>query len=280
MNANTITVRGLLDAARTGSENEDANNETLILLCHALGRDRAWLYAHTDDSLSVEQAVHFHQLLVRRADGEPVAYLTGRREFWSFELTVTPDVLIPRAETELLVETALQKIAADAAVDIADLGTGSGAIALALARERPKARMMASDSSEAALKIARGNAMQLKLGNVEFAQGDWFAALGDRQFDVIVSNPPYIAENDAHLGQGDLRFEPTSALASGPDGQDDLRKIIGAAAKNLKPGGWLLVEHGFDQGTAVRELFGRSGFAEVFTARDMEERERVSGGRH
>ncbi len=279
MNTQAITVRGLLDAARTADENDESQTDTLILLCHALGRDRAWLHAHVDDPLAVDDAVRFHQLLVRRAEGEPVAYLTGHREFWSFDLNVTPDVLIPRAETELLVESALRKIAADRAVDIADLGTGSGAIALALARERPRSRVIATDASEAALAIARDNAARLDIGNLEFVQGNWFAALGERRFDAIVSNPPYVAESDPHLDQGDLRFEPTSALVSGTDGLDDLRKITAGASAHLEAGGWLFVEHGFDQGPAVRALFEQAGFVNVSTTRDLEDRDRVTGGR-
>ena len=277
MNA-AITVRGLLAAAGGQPAGEGAR-ETEILLAHALGRDRAWLYAHADDVLAVEPAIAFHQLLVRRAAGEPVAYLTGRREFWSLDLAITRDVLIPRAETELLVERALQKIPQGAQVDIADLGTGSGAVALALARERPHARVLASDASAAALVVARGNAQRLRIGNVEFLESDWFAAIGARRFDIVVTNPPYIAENDAHLGQGDLRFEPLAALVSGVDGLDAIRVLVRDAPLHLKPGGWLLFEHGFDQGLACRALLERGGFADVFTAADLEGRDRVSGGR-
>ena len=277
MNA-AITVRGLL-AAAGGQPADEGARETEILLAHALGRDRAWLYAHADDVLPVEPAIAFHQLLVRRAAGEPVAYLTGRREFWSLDLAITRDVLIPRAETELLVERALQKIPQGAQVDIADLGTGSGAVALALARERPHARVLASDASAAALVVARGNAQRRRIVNVDFLESDWFAAIGARRFDIVVTNPPYIAENDAHLGQGDLRFEPLAALVSGVDGLDAIRVLVRDAPLHLKPGGWLLFEHGFDQGLACRALLERGGFADVFTAADLEGRDRVSGGR-
>jgi len=274
-----ITVHGLLAAAGGGQAGDEGARETEVLLAHALGRDRAWLYAHSEDALPVERAIAFHQLLVRRAAGEPIAYLTGHREFWSLDLAVTPDVLIPRAETELLVELALQKIPQGVRVEIADLGTGSGAIALALARERPRASVLASDASAAALGVARDNARRLGIGNVEFFESDWLAAFGVRHFDVIVSNPPYIAENDAHLGQGDPRFEPRAALVAGADGLDAIRVLVRDAPAHLKTGGWLLFEHGFAQGPACRALIERGGFADVFTAADLEARDRVSGGR-
>jgi len=273
-----ITARGLLTAAAGNLGGDESAREVELLLSHALGHDRAWLYAHADDPLAVADAVRFHALLRRRAAGEPVAYLIGRREFWSLDLTVTPAVLIPRPETELLVELALQRIPQSTEMDIVDLGTGSGAIALALARERPCTRMLATDASAAALKVARGNAERLGIRNVQFTQSDWCAAFGGAKFDLIVSNPPYIADADIHLEQGDLRLEPRTALASGADGLDAIRIIIGAAPAHLKPGGWLLFEHGYAQGAAARTLLGKSGFVEVFTARDLEQRERVSGG--
>jgi release factor glutamine methyltransferase len=280
VNGNPITARGLLAAAH-GSlptlAGAEAARESAMLLSHALGRDRSWLYAHGDDPLAAEDAVRFHALLLRRAAGEPMAYITGRREFWSLDIAVSPQVLIPRPETELLVELALRRISQSAQVDIADLGTGSGAIALALARERPRARLLATDDSAAALAIARANARHLDVPNIEFAQGHWCAALGKRRFDFIVSNPPYIADNDPHLDQGDLRHEPRVALVSGRDGLDAIRAILSAAPARLKPGAWLLLEHGFDQGAAVRELLEINGFVQVFSARDLEGRERVSG---
>lgn len=279
MSAGAITTRGLLAAAASHLGSDASAREVELLLSHVLDCDRAWLYAHADDSLAAADAVQFHALLVRRAAGEPIAYLIGRREFWLLDLAVTPNVLIPRPETELLVELALRKIPQGVVVDIADLGTGSGAIALALACERPHARVLATDASAAALAVARGNAQRLRIGNVEFALGDWCAALGKRKFDLIVSNPPYIAAADAHLVQGDLRFEPRTALASGADGLDAICAIVRAAPAHLQPGAWLLFEHGYEQGVAARELLGESGFVEVFTARDLEGRERVSGGR-
>ena len=279
MSAAAITVRGLLAAADGELDGAEAAREVELLLSHALGCSRTWLYAHADDPLAAARAVRFHALLRRRAAGEPLAYITGRREFWSLDLNVSADVLIPRPQTERLVELALDKIPQSEKVEIADLGTGSGAIALAIAHERPQARVLATDASAAALEVARGNVQHLGIGNVEFAQGDWCAALGARQFDLIVSNPPYIAAGDVHLTQGDLRFEPATALASGADGLDAIRVIAGTAPAHLRPGGWLLLEHGFEQGAAVSQLLGKVGLAEVFTARDLEDRERVTGGR-
>jgi release factor glutamine methyltransferase len=278
-----------------------ARGEAELLLMHVLGVSRAWLVAHADDEIDDARRAAFEALIAHRARGEPVAYLTGTRGFHTLDLHVTPDVLIPRAETELLVELALARIprssdraqrnpgaTPDAAPDstalhpgygIADLGTGSGAVALAIARARPDARVLATDASERALVVARENARHHGLANVEFAQGDWCVALGDRcDFDLIVSNPPYIAEGDPHLREGDLRFEPRAALASGADGLDAIRSIVRDARARLREGGWLLLEHGFEQGAAVRALLQQSCYREVFTERDLEGRDRVSGG--
>lgn len=269
--------RALVAEATCALSGEEARREAELLLMHVLGVDLAWLYAHGDDEINAATVTAFCDLIARRAAGEPLAYLIGRREFWSLDLKVTPDVLIPRAETELLVELALQRIPQNEKADIADLGTGSGAIALALAHERPLARLLATDTSAAALAVARENAQRLGIRNIEFVQGDWCTALGGRKFDLIVSNPPYIAAADAHLRQGDLRFEPTAALVSGPDGLDATRVIARDARAHLQSQGWLLLEHGYAQGAAVREIFGESGFVEIFTARDLEGRDRVSG---
>ncbi len=273
-----MRVGELAAEAAAALAGDDAPREAEILLAHALGRSRAWLYAHRDDAVAAATVTRLRALVARRAAGEPVAYLTGQREFWSLELAVTPAVLIPRAETELLVECALQHIPQGVKVDIADLGTGSGAVALALARERPQARVLATDASAAALAVARANAARLGFGNVAFARGAWCAALGRRRFDAIVANPPYLAADDPHLAQGDLRFEPRSALVAGGDGLDAIRTIARAAPAHLKAGGWLLLEHGADQGRDVRAVLQQNGFVEVFTARDLERRERVSGG--
>jgi len=274
------TVRALLDHGARSLRGDEARVEAGLLLIHVLGVSRAWLVAHAEDEIGHEKRAAFEALIARRAHGEPVAYLTGSRGFHALDLQVTPDVLIPRADTELLVELALERIPMNAEFRVADLGTGSGAIALSIARERPHARMLASDASGAALELARHNARRLNLTNVEFAQGDWCAALGEaREFDLIVSNPPYIAEDDPHLHEGDLRFEPRAALASGPDGLDAIRIIIRDARTHLREDGWLLLEHGFEQGAAVRALLEQSGYREVFTERDLEGRERVTGAR-
>lgn len=274
------TIRATLAATAAVLGGAEAGREAEILLLHVLRQPRAWLYAHADDDIDPAVGRRVHELVSRRAAGEPLAYITGRREFWSLDLAVSPAVLIPRPETELLVELALLHIPQSTQVDIADLGTGSGAIALALARERPKARVLASDSSAAALAVARGNAARLGIGNVEFAQGDWWDAVPGRQFDLVVTNPPYIAAADMHLKQGDLRFEPGTALASGPDGLDAIRAIVAAAPAHLRGGGWLLLEHGLDQARAVRELLRENAMVDVVTARDLERRERVTSGRH
>ena len=272
------SVRSLLAQMRAKLAGDDAAREAEILAAHALGRDRAWLFAHADDSVDAARLDAAMSLTNRRTSGEPVAYLTGHREFWSLDLRVTPDVLIPREDTELLVRVALRHCPQGEKVDIADLGTGSGAIALAIANDRPRAKIVALDSSKAALDVARGNAERLRIGNVEFIHSDWFDALGDRLFDVIVSNPPYIAAGDAHLSSGDLRFEPAQALASGEDGLDAIRRIARDAPAHLREAGMLAVEHGFEQGEAVRAWLQQSGFVETYTERDLEGRERVSGG--
>jgi release factor glutamine methyltransferase len=273
-------VRSLLAAATASLAGDDARSEAELLLAHALGRTRAALFAWPDYEPDAVQRATFEALVDARAHGTPIAYLLGRRAFWSLDLGVTPAVLIPRPETELLVELALERAPAAAAqCAIADLGTGSGAIALALARERPGARIVATDASAAALEVARANAGALGLGNVTFALGDWCAALGEARFDVIVSNPPYIAAGDPHLVRGDLRFEPASALASGTDGLDAIRTIVPATTRHLAAGGWLLLEHGWDQGERVRGLLADAGFEDVASARDLGGHERVTFGR-
>lgn len=249
------------------------------LLLHALGRERAWLFAHARDPVAPAVAAAFAALVARREAGEPVAYLTGRRGFWTLDLAVSPATLIPRPETETLVELALERVDDEAGRRIADLGTGSGAIALALASERPRAQVVAVDLSAAALQVARANAAAHALDNVAFRQGSWLAPLAGQRFDLIASNPPYIAEDDPHLGQGDLRHEPATALASGRDGLDAIRAIAAAAPGHLLPGGWLLLEHGWDQGEAVAALLRARGFVEVATHRDLEARDRVTLGR-
>ena len=269
-------VQGAL-AIATRRLGERAEAEWLLL--HVLEQPRSWLFAHADAPLSQPQRLAYDALVQRRMAGEPLAYITGRRGFWSLELEVTPATLIPRADTERLVELALQRLPRARACRVADLGTGSGAIALAIASERPLAQLLATDASAAALVVAQRNAQRLGLANVAFAQGDWLAPLAGQRFDLIASNPPYIEAADPHLAQGDLRFEPASALASGHDGLDDIRRIVRDSPNHLAPGGWLLFEHGWNQGPAVRALLHETGYAEVFTGQDLEGRERVSGGR-
>lgn len=250
-----------------------------VLLAHVLQRDRAWLVAHRDDPLSREVADRFLALAERRRHGEPVAYLVGRREFWGLPLQVSPAVLVPRPETETLVELALEWLPSERPVRVLDLGTGSGAIALAIAHERPRADVMAVDASTAALAVARSNAATLGLRNLTLLESDWYEAVGDAPFDLIVSNPPYVAAGDPHLHQDDVRFEPLAALVAGADGLDALRTIVAGAAARLLPGGGLLVEHGYDQAAAVRALLETAGFAGVTARRDIAGIFRVAGGR-
>jgi len=253
-----------------------------VLLAHVLGRDRAWLIAHAGDPLSREDADRFFALARRRREGEPVAYLTGWREFWGLRLAVDPSVLIPRPETETLVEVALARLPADRALRVLDLGTGSGAIALAIASERPLAQVVATDRSPAALAIAGANAQRLGIVNVAFAQGDWYEVLPPEAsdgFDLIASNPPYVVAGDAHLREGDLPFEPIGALVAGDDGLAALRLIVAGAPGRLASGGWLAVEHGYDQSNAVQRLFADAGFQNIVPARDLAGIPRVVAGR-
>ena len=277
MSLNTV-AQALLEAANSlAGESPRADAE--LLLAQAIGQLRSWLYAHSDATLTDEQTRSFRSLLERRRRGEPVAQILGVREFWSLELMVTQDTLIPRPETELLVELALQHVPAKTRSCLLDLGTGTGAIALALAHERPLAEVTAIDADARTLSVAQKNAARLGLGRVRFLLGNWFSAVRDERYDLIVSNPPYIADDDPHLLQGDLRFEPRSALASGVDGLDAIREIAGQSPRHLQAGGWLLLEHGFDQGRAVRGLLMSAGLTASETHLDMEGRDRVTSGR-
>lgn len=249
------------------------------LLSHALDRPQGWLFAHGDAVVEAGPATHFATLVERRARGEPVAYLVGRRGFWTFDLMVTPDTLVPRPETEILVVAALERLPTDVALRVADLGTGSGAIALAIAIERPRAQLLATDRSPGALAVARRNAEALGVRNIAFREGDWHAPLAGERFHLIASNPPYIAAGDTHLSQGDLRFEPREALTPGGDGLDALRRIVADAPAHLHDDGWLLLEHGHDQGADVRALLASAGFVDVATRQDLEHRDRVGLGR-
>lgn len=250
-----------------------------ILLAHILHKPRSYLHAWPEHTLTDEQAKQFAEYVKRRSNREPVAYITGRQEFWSLELSVNSDTLIPRPETELLVETTL-KLAGDSnpRMKVADLGTGSGAIALALAHERPTWQIYATDSSEHALQIARKNAQQLAINNISFQFGNWCSALCEEDMDIIVSNPPYIAETEWERYASGLEFEPRQALVSGMDGLEAIRTIIQSASRYLKPSGYLLIEHGYRQGNAVRELFAAAGCSGIYSINDLAGRERVTSG--
>jgi release factor glutamine methyltransferase len=221
---------------------------------------------------------YFGELTQRRACGEPVAYLTGKREFYSLDFKVTPAVLIPRPETELLVDLALERIPVDRSLKVLDLGTGSGAIALTIARHRPLASIIAVDVSIEAIAVAKSNAEQLDAHNVRIMKGDWYDGLAGERFDLIVSNPPYVASADPHLARGDLRFEPSIALTDGGDGLDCLRSIIGSAPAHLVTGGTLLVEHGYDQAEACRRLMNNAGIGAIICHSDLAGIPRISGG--
>ena len=273
------TVGRLLDeAARNLADHVEARREAQILLGHALGVSRAWLSAHGDEAPDPSAAAVFRELVQRRHAGEPVAYLVGRQEFYGLDFRVTPDVLIPRADTESLIDTALEKLTQPARHEVLDLGTGSGCVAITIAHERSAARVTAVDVSAAALNVARDNAVAIGV-DVEFVEGTWFEPLGGCRFDLIVSNPPYVAEADPHLQQGDLRFEPVTAVASGKDGLTDIRIIIAGAPTYLRAGGWLLFEHGYDQADVCRDLLRDAGFGEVISRADIAGLPRVAGGR-
>ena len=251
-----------------------ASADARVLLRLVLGVNDAYLIAHAGDAVSAQHEAQFRALAARRAGGEPVAYIVGEREFYGHAFKVTPAVLIPRPETELLVELALQR---DPRC-VLDLGTGSGCIAISIALARPSARVTAVDQSDAALAVARENAALLNARNIAFQTGAWFKAAQGQCFDLIVSNPPYVAADDPHLTQGDLRFEPACALAAGEDGLAEIRVIVAGARAHLTPGGWLLFEHGYDQAQRCRDLLLHAGFGSVQSWRDLAGIERVSGG--
>lgn len=258
-------------------ETRDARLDAKVLAAFAWNVAPAWLIAHDNDAPDAGLLRRYLQLVERRSNGEPVAYLIGTREFYGRPFSVTPDVLIPRPDTELLVERALACLPPDQPANVLDLGTGSGCIAVTLALERPLAHVVAVDRSSAALAVARLNARTLG-ATTECLASDWFDALAGRRFDIIVGNPPYVAEADPHLSHGDVRFEPSSALVSGIAGLDDLRRLISQAHDYLAPGGHLLLEHGFDQASAVQALFANAGYAGILTWPDLAGNPRVSGG--
>lgn len=250
--------------------------ETRILLTHALSLSRVQLITQSERKMTADEAQRLSDLFERRSNGEPIAYITGEREFFGLGLLVTPAVLIPRPETELLVELAVERLPDHGS--ILDMGTGSGAIAVAIAHARPDAGVTAIDVSDAALAVARQNATRHG-ANVACLQSDWYDALANLQFNIIVANPPYIVKDDVHLSQGDLRFEPIGALTDHADGLSALRTIVGGAKAHLAPGGWVLTEHGYDQASAVRELLHAQGFTDVQSWKDLASIERVSGAR-
>ncbi|MCI0401611.1 MAG: peptide chain release factor N(5)-glutamine methyltransferase [Gammaproteobacteria bacterium] len=273
-------IKHLLDKATNRlSHLPSARRDAEVLLCKVLGADRAYLCARSEEIVAEVQSRHFERLVSERASGWPLAYLIGVREFWSIALYVTADTLIPRPETEHLVETALRHLPSDQSC-AADLGTGSGAVALAIAQERPRCQIVATDISRKALAVAERNARRLGVNQITFRQGDWCDVLADEAYDLILSNPPYIPDNDPHLSQGDLRFEPPEALRGGLDGLAAARRIIDEAPNCLNAGGWLLLEHGYDQGALVQDRLRQSGFDSIRTYSDYAGHERVTEGQH
>ncbi|MDI1298818.1 peptide chain release factor N(5)-glutamine methyltransferase [Methylotenera sp.] len=313
---NPQTVKNTLTSAAALLNNDEATLEAQLLLQHVLNVNRAWLIAHSDDALQANTLATFEALLKRRLSGEPIAYILGVREFYGLDLMVTPDTLIPRPDTETLVEAALDKINSPSfprkresigisegqilkvdsrfrghdgaensdadlsGLSVLDLGTGTGAIALAIAKNRPQAFVTAVDASEAALEVAKKNAQNLNIPNVQFILSNWFDAFSTEKFDLIVSNPPYIEQDDAHLNQGDLRFEPMSALASGVDGLDDIRQIVSNCLVYLKPQGWLMLEHGYNQALQVADLMADAGLTNIETIKDLGNNDRVTIGKN
>ena len=271
-----VTVQELL---RSGSDlpTDSARRDTEILLCHCLGKSRAWLYTWPEKEVARDCARDFEKLLAQRREGVPVAYLTGERDFWSLQLAVSDATLIPRPETETLVSWVLE-LALPNAASVLDLGTGSGAIALALASERPHWHVTALDVSEEALQVARGNAVRTRLTSVHFVQSDWYQAVTGQRFNALLANPPYIDGDDPHLALGDVRFEPRSALVSSDSGLEDLGRLVTGASDHLLDGGWLLLEHGFEQANAVCAMLHDAGFSQVSTRRDMSGQQRITGG--
>lgn len=270
-------VADLLDWGRAQlGGSADAAGEAGILLAHTLQKDRGWLFAWPEATVDDASETLYRELIERRAAGEPVAHLTGVRDFWSLPLSVDRHTLIPRPETEHLLEFVLDRLPGEKPLRVIDLGTGSGAIALALASERPAWHITATDRSTEALARARHNAIRLGL-RVDFVQANWLNGIKG-PFDLVISNPPYIADNDKHLQQGDLRFEPAGALASGPNGLNDIRIIIGQALSRLGPGGWLVMEHGFDQGDACRSLLQLADYRNTGTGRDLAGHDRYTYG--
>lgn len=272
-----LSVAQALQAAvrQLGDVSDSARLDAEVLLAETLGKDRTWLFTWPDQTLSASQQSHFDDLLTRRGNGEPVAYLVGYREFFGHRFLVSPVTLIPRPDTELLVETALAELDTQAPLTVADLGTGTGAIAISLALACPSWRLVGVDLTRDIVDLAERNCAALGATNVELRQGSWLAPVPER-LDAVVANPPYIRDCDPHLQQGDVRFEPPSALVAGEDGLDDLRAIARQSRAALNVGGLLLVEHGHDQGEAVRALFAAEGYQHPRTLADLAGNDRVT----
>lgn len=272
-----VTIACLLQRAQQ-LNSPSAKLDVELLLAHVLKKPRSYLYTWPGKELGSQQQTEFEQLLARRQAGEPVAYLLGQQGFWTLDLQVSAHTLIPRPETELLVETTLSLAMETLPVRVLDLGTGTGAIALALASERPQWQITGVDAVAEAVQLAQHNGLSCQQPQVRFLQSDWFSALTGEYFEIIVSNPPYISLDDPHLEQGDVRFEPSSALVSGADGLDDIRHIVRHAGRHLAEQGWLLFEHGYQQAAAVRTLLAQAGFVRVRSERDLAGHERVTLG--
>lgn len=265
-----LTIQDALrEATENLQESESPRREAEILLGHLLQQSREYLYTHQEAELSADQLDQYDGIVHRRQQGEPIAYITGKREFWDLELRVTPAVLVPRPETELLVETALELFTEDSPRNVADLGTGSGAIAIAVAKSRPQWRVTAVDTSDQALAVAKANAERHDTGNISFQQSSWCEGLEPASMDLVMANPPYVAPADPHLRAGDLRYEPIAALQAGEGGYADLFTIASRARACLKPGGWLLLEHGFEQHQRLSEKLQSLGYTSVAGRRDL-----------
>jgi release factor glutamine methyltransferase len=274
------TIKQLItDGENALPDSDSARLDAELLLSVVIAKPRSWLYTWPDHIPALPEQHLYLELIRRRQAGEPVAYMTGRKEFWDLKLKINHDVLIPRPDTELLVETALAKLPEDESIRVADLGTGSGAIALALASGRDNWQLIATDQSARALDLAQENAKNLDIKNISFFQGSWLAPLSGQTFDAILSNPPYIEKNDPHLQRGDVRFEPVHALISEENGLADIHHIISNSPSFLTPSGWLMLEHGYQQGEQVRQLFAAFSYSEIETLRDLAGHERITKGR-
>jgi release factor glutamine methyltransferase len=274
------TIKQLItDGENALPDSDSARLDAELLLSVVIAKPRSWLYTWPDHIPALPEQHLYLELIRRRQAGEPVAYMTGRKEFWDLKLKINHDVLIPRPDTELLVETALAKLPEDESIRVADLGTGSGAIALALASGRDNWQLIATDQSARALDLAQENAKNLDIKNISFFQGSWLAPLSGQTFDAILSNPPYIEKNDPHLQRGDVRFEPVHALISEENGLADIHHIISNSPSFLTPSGWLMLEHGYQQGEQVRQLFAAFSYSEIETLRDLAGHERITIGR-